>query len=80
MGRWVERGIGEEARACGRAVPYHSGTTGPMEAGATHGTPLVLSLDRADVGSRAWGVNIAQVFIAGQGVGGSIRGPKCCTA
>ena len=28
---------------------------------------LSLSLNRADVGSRAWGVNIAQVFISGQG-------------
>ena len=36
-GGW--KGASEEARACGRAVPYHSGTTGPMKAGATHGTP-----------------------------------------
>ena len=35
---------------------------------------LVLSLIRADVGSRAWGVNIVQVFISSQGVGRHGRG------
>ena len=53
-------GAGKEARAGGRAVAYRSGVTGPMEAGATHGTPVVpprggmfhLSLIRADVGCR----------------------------
>ena len=49
------KGTGKEARVGGRAVAYRSGVTGPMEAGATHGIPVVLSLIRADVGSRCPG-------------------------
>ena len=41
---------GEEARTGGRAVPYRSVTTGRCVGHATHGTPLVIILDRADVG------------------------------
>ena len=43
-----------------------------MEAGATHGSPLVLSLDRADVGCRAWTGEYSTDL--GQGVGVTFEG------
>ena len=61
-GGW--KGAGKEARACGRAVPYHSGTTGSMKAGATHGSPLVLSW----IGP-TWGVGPGSEYSTGVHIG-----------
>ena len=62
-----KEGTEEEARAGGRAVTYRSGSTGRCVGHATHGTPLVHVLYRADVRGRHLGDNIVHMFISSQG-------------
>ena len=58
----MERGrVGGACRVPGGPIPL--GDDGAYEGWCDSWNSLVLSLDRADVGSRAWGVNIAQMFI-----------------
>ena len=73
-GGW--KGASEEARACGRAVPYHSGTTGPMKAVATHGTPWSFPYQGRREVSGLRSEYSTGVHIGSRGVGSRVGGGR----